>query len=143
MSILSWEVRADEIGAGRTVTFHASEGVVAALAEAIGVDRVLACSAEFRIAPTRDDAFDVAGTVTARVVQTCVVSLEPFEADISEPVKVRFAVADAVAEGSVTRGGETDDEGSSGMADTPEPIVDGRLHLGAIAQELLAPGLRG
>ena len=139
MSILAWRLRVDEVGAKKTLPFRAPDSALVALAQAIGVDRVLSCEANFYVTPTRDDAFDVTGTVTARVVQTCVVTLEPFETDIKEKLAVRFAAGVAARESTRKHvDAEADEEGSSGMVETPEPIVDGGLDLGAVAQEFLA-----
>ena len=83
----------------------------------------------------------VTGAVDAEVTQICVVSLEPFAATIDEPVEVRFAPA---AEASAARrGGESGDEASFDLdgEDEPDPIVEGRIDLGALAAEFLALGL--
>ncbi len=97
MSLLQWHIRADEIGSAKTVTFRAPEDALAALAEAIGVERVISCEAKLRVTPV-GEAFDVEGTVGARIVQSCVVDLEPFEANISEPLSVHFAAGEATAQ---------------------------------------------
>ena len=138
VTVLKWRLRVDEIGSGKNVVLQVPEASLGPLAEVIGVDRILASEARLRVEPASDSAFDVAGTVTARCVQTCGVTLEPFEADLSETIGVRFAAAaKASAESLAYRNGD-DEEGSAGMVDLPEPIVDGMLDLGGITQEFLA-----
>jgi len=78
----------------------------------------------------------IAGRVNARVGQICVVTLEPIESDLEEPVDLVFAPAAA---------SETADHGSAdgktSDKDPPEPLIDGRLDLGAVATEFLLLGI--
>jgi hypothetical protein len=68
--------------------------------------------------------------VTADIVQNCVVSLEPVEQAIDEPVSVRFAPErDEV----VGRGGEI--EVDLDADDPPEPLLGSSIDLGALAEE--------
>lgn len=71
----------------------------------------------------------ITGTVTARVTQTCTVSLEPFEAEVSEPVEIVFSDVEPEP-------GEFDEE-----AEIPDPIVNGTIDLGRVTAEFLALGL--
>ena len=80
------------------------------------------------------------GEVHAEVTQVCVVSLEPFAATVDEPIDVRFA-PDEAAE-AARRAKEDDAEMVEvGGEDPPDPIVDGKIDLGALATEFLALGL--
>ena len=74
----------------------------------------------------------VTGQVSARVGQTCVVTLEPIESDLEEQVDlhVQFGVHCG------HRQTDTKDDD-----DPPEPLVDGKLDLGAIATEFLLLGI--
>ena len=68
------------------------------------------------------------GVVSATVGQTCVITLEPFEATVEEPFEVLFvpptgALADA------------------DVAEDAEPLRDGVADLGAIAAEFLLLGI--
>ncbi|MEH3118629.1 MAG: DUF177 domain-containing protein [Methylorubrum populi] len=69
------------------------------------------------------------GRVEAVVTQVCTVTLEPFEARVSEPVEVAFTDAD------ILEGTESED------ADLPDPIVNGRVDFGVLTAEFLALGL--
>ena len=79
----------------------------------------------------------VGGQVSARVGQTCVVTLEPIESDIEEAVDLKFAPAPA--------GGTLEPKSArkrtSGGDEPPEPLVGGTLDLGALAIEFLILGI--
>jgi hypothetical protein len=82
----------------------------------------------------------VTGDVHAELTQVCVVSLEPFAATVDEPVDVRFAPAEDA--GPPRRGGDGGDEVVEvGGEDPPDPIVDGKIDLGALAAEFFSLGL--
>lgn len=124
------------------VTLTADADERAALAELDGLDRVDRLEARFRIA-RRGTAVQVRGEVEADVVQTCVVSLEPFPAVVREPVDVRFAPEAEIDALEAALARPTGDwfEDVADAADVPDPIVNGRIDLGALAAEFLALGL--
>lgn len=70
---------------------------------------------------------DVTGTLSGVVRQNCVVSLEEFDNPISERIEVDFANEAAAA--------ASHDEEED--LDLPDPIVDGKIDLGALATEFL------
>ena len=77
---------------------------------------------------TRDETITMTGRLTAEVVQTCVVTLEPVAARLEEEFGLRFSLADA-----------DDDEidVSIDAEDPPEPIIGDAIDLGeAVAQQL-------
>jgi hypothetical protein len=75
----------------------------------------------------------VTGTVEAVATQVCTVTLEPFETTVREPVEVVFSDVPPPDE---------DEEGTSeGAPEPPDPIVNGRIDLGALTAEFLALGL--
>src|SRR5262249_40770908 len=77
----------------------------------------------------------VTGNVNAHVGQTCVVALEPVESDIDEMVDLRFAPQAAAPAKSETVAAHTSGD------EPPEPLLDGKLDLGAIATEFLLLGI--
>ncbi len=99
-----------------------------AIAADLGLPGVPALEGRFTLVPGRRGVH-VMGRVVAIVVQTCGVSLEPFEARVEEAVDLRFADDPATA------------VPTSADDDPPEPIVAGRIDLGAVTQEFLALGL--
>ena len=56
-----------------------------------GLREVLSAQASFDVTPKSGGRFHVAGHVRARVGQTCVVTLDPIESDIDEPIDLIFA----------------------------------------------------
>lgn len=83
----------------------------------------------------RGGGVHVAGQVKARVWQTCVVTLEPLENDLDEPINVLFAPRLEVA---------AKDDGAdrrAGDEEPPEPLIEGKVDLGAVATEFLLLGI--
>lgn len=111
-----------------------------ALAKDCDLPGIDALSAAFRIARDGTDGLHVTGTVSARVRQVCVVSLDEFASDVVEPVDVRFAPEAEVEELAAARAARpgSDDED---LDDLPDPIVNGRIDLGALAAEILVLAL--
>ncbi len=106
----------------------------ATLAALAGVNEVIALSATFDLA-RQGAGVQVSGRVKARVGQTCVVTLEPIESTIDEPVDVRFVPgADPENAGHAVELADEDEE-------PPEPLVHGKVDLGALATEFLVLGI--
>jgi uncharacterized metal-binding protein YceD (DUF177 family) len=80
----------------------------------------------------------VTGHVSARVTQTCVVTLEPLESDVEEAVEVLFAPAAAEGPQPETVIYDADPDDSK---EPPEPLVDGTVDIGALATEFLVLGI--
>lgn len=114
---------------GLDVEIEANAAERAALARLNGLPAVERLSASFHIAKWRRGVH-VEGELSARVTQTCVVSLEPFDVDIDEPIDVKFLPAEAMPAHS-----ESVDE------DAPDEMVDGRIDLGALTSEFLTLAL--
>jgi uncharacterized metal-binding protein YceD (DUF177 family) len=113
---------------GLEESIEANEAERKALAKLNGLPGIARLTAHFRIAKWRRGV-KVEGEVQAHVTQTCVVTLEPFDTQIEEPIEVRFLPPDAKAP-------ESDDE-----TDAPDPLIDGRIDLGALASEFLTLAL--
>ncbi len=75
------------------------------------------------------------GQVRARIGQTCVVTLEPMESDIDEPIDMIFAPPEQIPELSdlVDDAAESDED----IPDPPEPIENGIIDLGRVATDAL------
>lgn len=83
----------------------------------------------------RGGGVHVTGQVKARVGQTCVVTLEPLENDLDEPINVLFAPPrDAAAK-------DVGVDHKAGDEEPPEPLIEGKVDLGAVATEFLLLGI--
>lgn len=112
---------------GLHMEIEAPATVRAELAKLAGARELPELSAAFDL--TRQGAgAHVAGQVNARVGQTCVVTLEPIENQLAEWVDVVFAPSGAAP-------------AKKGDDEPPEPMVDGKLDLGALATEFFLLGI--
>ena len=134
---------------GLETTLIADEGVRRRLAAEDGVLAIASVEAHMRVTRRGRDRLHVLGQLRARLMQTCVVSLEPFEAEIVEPIDVEFAPPPAAAPRDPRQGARRgrsvpeQDQDAEGMddLDAPDEIVDGKIDLGALAAEHLALGI--
>ena len=94
---------------------------------------VLRLEAIFDVVRHGKSGMTVAGAISARVRQACVLTLEPVENDINEPVAVTFALQNADSK-VIPEEIEIAAEGD----DAPEPLVNGAADLGHLATEFLA-----
>jgi hypothetical protein len=126
-----------DTGLHRDITASSSE--LKAIADLGGLREVLSASASLDVTPMREGRVHVVGRVTARVGQTCVVTLDPIENDIDEAIDLIFApaeqipdLADLVDEAA---------ESSAEIPDPPEPIINGMIDLGRLATDSLFLGI--
>ena len=122
-----------EVGLHRDI--EADKPVRAAMAEVGGLREILSASASLDVMPRGGGRFHVAGHVRARIGQTCVVTLDPIESDIDEPIDLMFAPPEQIPQLSdlVDDAAESDEE----IPDPPEPIVNGVIDLGRLATDAL------
>jgi hypothetical protein len=109
--------------AGRTIRIVPDPVEIAALVAELGLIDLKDLSVDLRLKPIGRDGLRVTGELTASVVQPCVVTLEPVTTRIETPVEATYAPA---------RGDGTDPD-----ADGPDPLVEGRADVGALAREFL------
>jgi len=119
---------------GLHIEIDAPAATRAEVAELAGLRDLPKLSAVFDL--TRQGAgVQVSGQVSARVGQTCVVTLEPIESVVAEAIDLKFVPASgAEAEPKSARKRPRDDDG-------PEQLVGGSLDLGALATEFLILGI--
>lgn len=127
---LSRIVAADRVGTGKKldVTVEATTAELPAIAARLAIPGVLALRCRYILC--RDPERIVAdGELSARVLQDCVATLEPFEAEVAETFRVYFVPA----------GAETDDDDP----EAPDQIgyIGGAIDLGEAAVEQLALAL--
>ncbi|SIO51543.1 Uncharacterized metal-binding protein YceD, DUF177 family [Bradyrhizobium erythrophlei] len=114
---------------------EAGEATRHAVADIGGLREVLSAHASFDVTPKSGGRYHVTGQVRARIGQTCVVTLEPIESDIDEPIDMIFAPPEQIPELSdlVDDAAENNEE----IPDPPEPIENGIIDLGKVATDAL------
>jgi hypothetical protein len=118
---------------GRHVELAADEATRAAIARFAGLAALPHLDASFDIAPHGRGGLHVLGRLSATVGQTCVVTLEPVTNEIDEAIDLVFSPAAA----SPPAAGRDRGEVEVSAEDAPEPLIGGRIDLGAIATEFL------
>jgi hypothetical protein len=149
---------------GLDVVIHANETERAALARDNGLVAVNDLEARLHVSRFGAQGLEASGQLRAKVVQTCVVTLEDFESTVEEAVQLRFAPSSAFEpesrragaqrgrpgdeSGKRTRKGAPprDEDASGGHivdidADAPDPMVGGAIDLGAAISEFFTLGL--
>jgi uncharacterized metal-binding protein YceD (DUF177 family) len=124
---------------GQTVTIEASAPEREALAKLYDLPAIAALTATLRVEPAGRGGARVTGAVRAELTQICVVTLEPFATTVEEAVDVRFAPE--TEEDSPRRAGRETLTLSLADEDDPDPVIDGKIDLGALAAEFFALGL--
>jgi uncharacterized metal-binding protein YceD (DUF177 family) len=114
---------------------EADQATRTAMAEVAGLREIISANASLDVTPDRDGRFHVTGRVRARIGQTCVVTLDPIENDIDEPIDLMFAPPEQipVLADLVDEAAESDSE----IPDPPEPIENGFIDLGRLATDAL------
>ncbi len=120
----------DRIGpAGHDLTVEATAAELAGLATRLQLPAVSALTCRFRLRQAHNHTFVAEGWLDAVVTQTCVVSLDAFDALISDHFVIRFVPA----------GCESDDIDPD--ADDELPYSDGVIDLGEATSQQLALAL--
>ncbi|HEX4261955.1 MAG TPA: YceD family protein [Acetobacteraceae bacterium] len=78
------------IGAGQTVAIEATPAERTGLAKRLQIPELPALDCSFVLRPVASGVVEAEGVLRARVVQECVVSLDPFEATVEERFALRF-----------------------------------------------------
>jgi hypothetical protein len=133
-------VRVDSIPRdGQTFDIEASSREREALAALYKLPSIEALSAELTLRRSAGGDVNVTGRVHGRLNQICVVSLEPFPATVDQEIDVRFAPL--TKEAAQRRLSEEPVTFSIADEDEPDPIIDGKIDIGALAAEFFALGL--
>lgn len=135
--IWSYKVKADEVPeAGMHVDLAADESTRAELARSAGLRSLSRLTASFDVTH-RGGGLHISGEVNATVGQNCVVTLEPVDNEIVEPVDLSFA-ADAAPTIADEKGEATIEFGE---AEPIETLSGGAIDLGEVATEFLLLGI--
>jgi hypothetical protein len=123
--------------AGRTFALEADEATRAAIAKSADLRTLQRLEATFDVTRHDTAGLHVVGRVSATVGQICVVTLDPIENEIVEPVDLIFAP------GAASAGGDAPANVVLEVATdaVPEPLLDDTVDLGAIATEFLILGI--
>lgn len=119
------------------VAISAEGDELKALAAHWGVDAVDSFSADLELGQWKRDGIRVAGRVRARIRQSCVVTLEPVEQVVDEPIAAIY-----VPEGSKLSRRKAASDGEIVIdaegPDMPETFTGDTLDVGAVAVEFVA-----
>ena len=108
-----------------------------AMAEIAGLREVLSAHASFDVVPKSGGRLQVTGLVRGRIGQTCVVTLEPVPAHVSESFDALFAPPSMIED----QGLEVDFDPSLSDEDIPEPMDNNRIDIGELTAQHLSLGL--
>ena len=123
---------------GRHVELAPDDATRQAVAQEIGLVALPRLAATFDLTRRGTNSLRVEGRVTATVIQNCVVTLEPVESEIDEPVELFFQPEPASGQAEIgEEGGFHPFEGK----EPPETLMNGAVDLGAIATEFLNLGI--
>jgi uncharacterized protein DUF177 involved in 23S rRNA accumulation len=122
---------------GKHVRIEPNDAQRRGIAQSLGIVDVDALTAELDVRPLGAEAFSVRGALTASVVQTDVITLDPVRQEVSETIDLTLvpAVDDSPAR---KRGAEQPDAAD---ADERDVYRGGRIDLGTIVFEHLSLGL--
>ncbi|AWK86865.1 YceD family protein [Azospirillum thermophilum] len=121
-----------------TETIEATEAERRALAERFELEGIGRLTATVRLRAVRGgQMIRVSGSLEADVVQTCVVTLDPVPAHVSESFEALFAPETMIED----EGLEIDIDPTVADEDSPEPMVNGRIDIGELTAQHLSLGL--
>ena len=130
-------IQIPDTGLARDIEASAAErDAIARLGQLPGV---AFAKASLVVTPIGNGHVHVVGRVQGRVTQTCVVTLDPIESDLDEPIDLMFAPASQIRDLAES----IDDAVKSAeeTPDPPEPIDHGVIDLGRLATDALFLGL--
>lgn len=120
---------------GQHFDLAADEQTRAAVAQLAGLRDLPRLQASFDVSRHGRAGLHVAGRVSAIAGQTCVVTLEPLVSEINEEIDLSFEPPPAASPQLKTEAPERTLDGNT------EPLLDGKVDLGALATEFLILGL--
>jgi len=136
-AVLSRTVRVDDIRGGASGEIAVTKAEMDAIAGMLDLVALEGLTFNYRLDHGGGGRVHLTGRLHANVTQTCVVSLDPVEANLDVPVEVEFWPVSLIDE--LER--STEEPGNPGLLDWPEAVVDGRIDLGPVIYETLATAL--
>lgn len=132
---------------GVEMTIEANEAERAAVAQLLGALAVARLEGVYRLKPGSGGQVMATGTARAALTRACVLTLDPLDENVDEQVEVVFAPEPekSAAHRALTagRGGREEEVDLAALSsvDPPDPIVDGKVDLGALTTEFVSLGL--
>lgn len=136
-AVLSRTVRVDDIRDGASGEIAVTKAEMDAIAGMLDLVALEGLTFNYRLDHGGGGRVHLTGRLHANVTQTCVVSLDPVEANLDVPVEVEFWPVSLIDE--LER--STEEPGNPGLLDWPEAVVDGRIDLGPVIYETVATAL--
>lgn len=137
---LRWSVpiAVDEIPeSGRRIELAPDADMRDAIAKMAGVPALHRLEAGFDLTRHGRDGVRAVGRVSATVGQTCVVTLEPLQNEVDEPIDLLFIAQP----GSQPKEAQAEGPLSIDVDEPPEVLRNGVVDLGAVAMEFLILGI--
>ncbi|WP_417682002.1 YceD family protein [Roseibium sp.] len=135
----SHKVNAERLGdREETVVIEPDTAALKRIAEANGCVDIGRLCAELTLKPWRKAGVRVVGKLEASITQQCVVTLEPFEQELSEDIDRTFEPVSSRPRRPRDLNEEGEIEIELETLDPPDVMVDGVIDLGALVCEQLA-----
>ena len=131
-------LRIDEIREGDEGSIEAAAPERAAVAELFDLSDLSRLALTYSLHRLGQGRLGLKGRLTAKLTQTCVVSLEPLPQELDVPVEVAFWPPSQIRD---MEKATAEDPVSQGILDWPESIIDGKIDLGPVLYEGLATAL--
>ena len=131
-------LRIDEIREGDEGLVEASALERAAVADLLDLRDLSQLSLNYSLHRLGQGRMGLKGRLTAKLTQTCVVSLEPLPQELDVPIEVAFWPPSQIRD---MEKAAAEDPVSAGILDWPEAIVDGKIDLGPVLYDGLATTL--
>ena len=131
-------LRIDEIREGDEGSIEPAAPERAAVAELLDLSDLSRLALTYSLHRLGQGRLGLKGRLTAKLTQTCVVSLEPLPQELDVPVEVAFWPPSQIRD---MEKAAAEDPVSQGILDWPESIIDGKIDLGPVLYEGLATAL--
>jgi hypothetical protein len=131
-------LRVDEVREGDEGLIETTAPERAAVADLLDLGDLSKLSLSYSLHRLGQGRIGLKGRLTAKLTQTCVVSLEPLPQELDLPVEVAFWPASQFRD---MEKAAAEDPATQGILDWPESILDGKIDLGPVLYEGLATTL--